>query len=35
MTADGVQLQQHLSPGLHVVDSDGAGDAFFVGYLYG
>jgi acarbose 7IV-phosphotransferase len=35
MTADGVQLQQQLSPGLHVVDSDGAGDAFFVGYLYG
>jgi len=35
MTADGVRLQQAAVPGLPVVDSDGAGDAFFVGYLYG
>ena len=35
MTADGVRLQQAAVPGLHMVDSDGAGDAFFVGYLYG
>ena len=34
MTADGVRLQQAAVPGLHMVDSDGAGDAFFVGYLY-
>ena len=35
MTADGVRLERAAVPGLHVVDSDGAGDAFFVGYLYG